>query len=62
MDSAELFTYFSDPVTCPGSSRVLPTAVRSVPDNIPTVSSLALVNDMLLHLQTGKEVKIEIAT
>lgn len=33
MDSAELITHFSDPVTCSGKSRVLPTAVRGVPDN-----------------------------
>lgn len=47
MDSAELITHFSDTVTCSGKSRVLPTAVRGVPDNIPTGSSLSLVNDVL---------------
>lgn len=47
MDSAELITPFSGPVTCPGKSRVLPTAVRGVPDNIPTGSSLSPVNGVL---------------
>lgn len=47
MDSAELITPFSDPLTCPGKSRVLPTAVRGVPDNIPTGSSLSPANDVL---------------